>query len=172
MTALTKREKERLVNRIMADIPHVEDGSKIRQRALEIASSRLPQKVKVVWDDPKLIGYVCMHGTYLNSYGQISAPMDDNWPWNERERRAYGDEGLAELEQLVHAYKKEKSEREDIKSRLEIEISPVRTHKQFRERFPDLVKYLPEVEEVKNLPATTDLMNVLKAAGLREDSEG
>lgn len=172
MAALTKRDKERLVNRIMADIPFDDDGSKIRQRALDIAVSRLPEKVKAIWDDRNLIGYVCMHSIYFNGYGHIAVPMDDNWGWAERELRALGEEGLAEMEQLVTVHRNSKQDRAAVKSRLEAEIGTVRTDKQFRERFPGLAKYLPEVEVVKNLPANTGLIDFLKAAGLKEESEG
>ena len=170
MTSLTKKDKERIIRSIMADIPIENDGSNIRSRALEIAVSRLPAKVKALWDDEKLRGYVHTETAYLRGYGSTSIPCDDALPYQERDTHVFGAEGQLELSRMVEEYKAAKEKRDALCDKITVEIGVVRTDKQFRERFPDLAKYLPEIMKTKNPLATTDLMDTLKAAGLNQEA--
>lgn len=169
MTSLTKKDKERIIRSILADIPIENDGSNIRARALDIAVSRLPERVRALWDDDGLRGYVHTENFYLRGYGSVSIPCDDSWQYNEMDELAFGAEGLLELSRMVDDYQAAKDKRDILCDKITVEIGVVRTDKQFRERFPDLVKYLPEIMKTKNPLATTDLMDTLKAAGF--DSE-
>jgi hypothetical protein len=171
MATLTKRDRERIIRSIMADIPSEDHRGEIQKRALEIAVSRLPEKVRAVWDDEKIRGY--LNNTYvsLRYFGTVTVPTDARLEWDVTPRAAFGDEGLAELSRMVEASNEEKKKRDALHDRLTVEIGAVRTDKQFRERLPDLVKYLPENVVVKNLPATTDLMDTLKAAGFNPEAE-
>jgi hypothetical protein len=171
MATLTKRDRERIILSIMADIPSEDHKDEIRKRALEIAVSRLPEKVRAVWDDEKIRGYLNNAYVSLRYFGAVAVPSDNGFNWDVAPKAVFGDEGLAELSRMVEAFNEDEKKRDALHDRLTVEIGAVRTDKQFRERLPDLVKYLPENVVVKNLPATTDLMDTLKAAGFNSEAQ-
>lgn len=170
---MTKNEKEKIAHRIMADIPFEDVRPTLRERVYELAYANLPEKVRMVWDDTQLRGYVSTTTLYWDnilSVGEL--PYDDGAAWNNRYKSILGADGAAEIQAALDDYKARRKARTEMQERLMAEFVVVRTHKQFIERFPDLAKYLPAPVAAANVPATTDLMDKLRAAGLKEESEG
>lgn len=173
MTTLNKTMRREIVSSVMADLPKLEGEQAIRDMVLKAAVERLPPKVRAVWDDPKLRGFIETSTIYEAGIG-VAIPVhgDDFWAATRRAVHCLGEEGAAAFSAAVKEYRGRAEERSAVRERLEQALSAVRTVKQFREAYPELAKYAPDdVTPVRNLPATTDLMEKLKAAGLKPEAE-
>lgn len=175
MTNLTKTMREQIVRSILADIPFDDGVQAARDAALDAALALLPPKVRAVWDDPDIRGYIATRVIYTHGSGiGVNTPVnEDTYYWGSDGRdsrmvRLFGEAGATAFEQAAMEVQKRREERDAVTNRLTAAVASVRTVKAFREAYPDLAKYAPaEVEKVANLPATTDLMDTLKAAGLK-----
>lgn len=177
MTNLTKTMREQIVCSILADIPFDDGVQAARDAALDAALALLPPKVRAVWDDPDIRGYIATRVIYTNGSDiGVNTPVNEDTYWgsngrDERMARLFGEAGATAIEQAAMDVQKRREERDAVKNRLTAAVASVRTVKAFREAYPDLAKYAPaEVEKVANLPATTDLMDTLKAAGLKMEA--
>lgn len=173
MTTLNKTMRREIVSSVMADLPKLEGEQAIRDMVLKAAVERLPPKVRAVWDDPKLRGFIGTSTVYDGGIG-VAIPVHDREFWDAGNRRVHtlGEEGAAAFSAAVKEYRGRAEERSAVRERLEQALSAVRTVKQFREAYPELAKYAPDdAAPVRNLPATTDLMEKLKAAGLKPEAE-
>lgn len=174
MTNLTKTLREQIVRSILADIPFDDGVQAARDAALDAALALLPPKVRAVWDDPDIRGYIVTRVIYTHGSGiGVNTPVNEHTFWgrdgrDDRMARLFGRDGATAFEQAALDVQKRREDRDAVKTRLTAAVASVRTVKAFREAYPDLAKYAPaEVEKVANLPATTDLMDTLKAAGLK-----
>ena len=171
---LTKKLRDQIVHSIMADMPFDDGAQAARDAALDAAVALLPPKVRAVWDDPNIRGFVATRSVYTPEgvFG-VDAPINEHTFWgngNRRERmvRVFGEDGADAFDQAARDVQQRQGDRTLLKSRLNAALASVRTVKAFCEAYPDLAKYAPaEPEKVANLPATTDLMDTLKAAGLK-----
>lgn len=174
MTNLTKTMREQIVHSILADIPFDDGVQAARDAALDAALALLPPKVRAVWDDPDIRGYVVTRVIYTHGSGiGVNIPVNEDTYWgrDDRLKRLFGGAGATALEQAATDVQKRREDRDAVTNRLTAAVASVRTVKAFREAYPDLAKYAPtEVEKVANLPATTDLMDTLKAAGLKMEA--
>jgi hypothetical protein len=171
---LTKKLRDQIVHSIMADMPFDDGAQAARDAALDAAVALLPPKVRAVWDDPNIRGFVATRVVYADANNlSVSTPVNEETFWGntgrkDRMARLFGEDGAEVFEQTAKAIAQKYEDRDALKSRLNAALASVRTVKAFREAYPDLAKYAPaEVEKVANLPATTDLMDTLKAAGLK-----
>lgn len=155
MTRLLKYHKSQLINNILADVPIKLTSAKIRDRMLEIAIDRLPREIRKIWDNPDTQGYVkLIHAGSHGIYGWIPAKEDDR-------------DTPQEILDLIDEHNRESNQRDILRKELYSNFSSISTIKQFSERFPELVKYLPvQKEVVGNLPATTHLVDKLKTLGV------
>jgi len=135
-------------------------------RAMELAIERLPRLVRQVWNDPKLRGYInteIVWGEDIEGVYYLPAPGGDP----DLRDVLREDETYQKLHSQFEVIEKVASDALDV---LAATLRSVTTVEQLAERYPDLVKYLPTQEQAAaNLPATTDLMDKLRAAGLRTE---
>ena len=163
--------KELMIKRIMSDLTEL-NTEKLRQEAhaafQTAVEANLPAEVKKLMANEKTAGYL-RRSTYWvdglgtgSTYGHKVNMDQDDWvalagaeAWNAL---------LAAGAAVMAARKKFNETKRD----LEVSFGTVNTYKQFRERFPELAKYLPGPASVTtpNLPATTQLIDKLKELGL------
>lgn len=167
MTRLTKDKRTLIINRIMADIPAVDIKALAEKEVEEAALKLLPAKVREVWNDSALRPYV-RTGRVSTGCGAIYThiPAHADWLSKDESRAAIGDDAWQKLMERCAELRKQNEDRAQIYNELAANFSSVTTHKQFIERFPQFEKYLPVVRGVvSNLPATTNLIDRLSAAG-------
>lgn len=165
---LSKYMKEAIVRKIIADIPERNFQAEAEALVLPAALSRLPAKVKAAWEDSNTAAFVqtARLGTNCGAL-KVLIPARSSYLDTAEKIEAIGAETWAAFQALCAEYRAERWERHRLCATLEANFSRITTRKQFVERFPELEKYAPaEPEVLANLPATTDLMDTLKAAGL------
>ncbi len=165
---LSKYMKEAIVRKIIADIPMRDFQAEAEALVLPAAMARLPASVSAVVNNPETSAFVkrARLGTNCGAlYVQI--PTREQYLDTADKIGAVGQQTWEAMQALCGEHRAAKEERERLRRTLEANFSRITTRKQFVERFPDLAKYAPAEDVVTaNLPATTDLIDALKAAGL------
>ena len=165
---LTKYMKEAIVRKIIADIPERNFQAEAEALVLPAVMARLPAKVKAAFNDPATAAFIktAPAGTNCGAlYVQI--PAQSSYLDTTEKMEALGAETWAALQALCGEHRAAKEERQRLSITLAANFARITSRKQFVERFPDLAKYAPEEDApAANLPATTALIDTLKAAGL------
>lgn len=171
MATLTKAIKDRMIRLIMADIPKPDIETLAKNEFVAAVEERLPDCIKQTLRDPKWNDFICQQRVttdcgkiyfYCHGPNRYLYKLDD---WIEYA----GAEAIEKLRTRCAEVRARDSQRATIQNELNGNFSSVRTIKQFEDRFPELAKYLPERTAVANLPATNDLIEKLKAAGLQSE---
>lgn len=168
---LTKSDRDAFVRAVMQDVPMVDYNQMVRDLILEASQAALPDVIQQNWKEVEpylakiflwtpegISGSVLAYGTPQanGTYASSAFPQ------------------IAErLKTLSAQARQQTSEREVTKRELSTAISACTTLKQARERFPDLVKYLPaerEPTKTTNVPAirTEAVMAALTRAGWKK----
>ena len=164
---LTMQIKNQIVAAVMADVPDRDWHKEAKDLILPVVVAKLPPPVRRVYDDNALAPYI-KHMTIRprsNVGLTVSIPSaEGNYTTDILQ---YLDMAtVAKFEALGEAMRKARQSRMTMQGELLRSFKMVNTFKQFEEAFPQLKKYLPTVERpVRNLPATTDLMDRLKEIG-------
>lgn len=166
MARLLNRERDAIVSQIMADIPVIDYVAPMRKRAVAIGVEIMPPAVKRVYED-RATSHFIIGGTHHLDCMSLYVPGYSD---------AYDSPGKfklktdPEIQRLHKLHDEQTKARETLRRDLSRHLYSVSTDKEFRERFPDLAKYCPEgltpKPVIANLPATTALIDSLKAAGL------
>lgn len=171
MTTLNYSIRERLVAKVMADLPPIADPrAGLREEAIDAAISRLPEAIRTIYRDDKLIGYL---NTRNYSVGTITVP---NIPyhgdrWYSKDDVVFGEEMVAKMEDASKAFRFACVERENLKISLTQDFKAVRTFKAFREAYPEFAKYLPEEASSKSgAMVRSDAVDRAKALGWKEEA--
>lgn len=164
MTRLTVRDKDSIIRQIVADLPNNPFSEKIEQALNDAANEKLPTDIRKI--DQNYINHVRF---WFNGFvTSVPAPVYMNNSGSASWKQYFGEKKWSEIEELCNARHKWNSDREVLKEQIKANVYSCSTEKQFTERFPDLVKYLPERRQsVANLPATNDFMERLKSEGLK-----
>lgn len=161
---LTHDIRKQIVTAIMADIPYRTTVSDAEDYLLELAENALPEQVRKLWKNSETKQYV---STYYFYYMTVSANLPGIYRNSGDHADLFGEEAWKKFTDMAEAITAEKEERKQTVVDLTVNFASIRTAKVFGERFPELAKYLPvKAEPVANLPATTNLMDKLKAMGL------
>jgi len=151
---MNKLEKQAFVKAIMADVPQVDYESQIRKRVEKAVYDAAPPEIKAVLDKPELHKYLGPHSVYYS-----------------RENRALYTIGATsnfrcDCTTLDAAHVEQARARKELETKLTSAIAGMTTRKQIATAFPEFEKYLPaEPAKSTNLPALTDVVNQVKAAG-------
>lgn len=169
MTRLTKNDRRAVVDAIMAATPAVDYKTQIQAAVLAKAVASLPPVVRNLWQDSSTRPLLEVTHLYIH------------WPEKNYVKGRYSIadvavpgfkdvvEGFEEHEDIVflrEAAAAQADVRDDLERKLTASFADCTTVKTFEERFPDLVSYLPTGAQSISLPATTDLMDSLRGAGL------
>ena len=178
---LTVELREKIVRGIMADMPALSPKllkdyrDTMDKRAREIAREQMPEKVRALYDDPTLRQYVHHEYAYVCCVG-YTLPTFKEGEFRRDTRLGRIIEVDPVFDTAHKAYDKQREDTRNIQNQLALNVAIPRTVKAFVEMFPDLAKYAPQepTPATANLPATTQLMDSLRAAGLKvgEESEG
>lgn len=156
---MNKTEKNRIVNCIIADIPTTDYIAQARSDFATEVERTMPPAVRKIWKDPELSDWINL-GSYwptarIPGVGVVAhAPQARN---------------SSTVTYFLDPYVKKQKEQIDklsaIRKDLEVAFENIRNEKQFREQFPEFVKYLPAKPDSSNLPAKTNLITNLKSMG-------
>ena len=169
MTRLTNAIRDRIVGKIMADVPKVDRYQAIEKMIVDRAVSLLPDVMQPIWNNPQTRAYVRTTTCHVGSdrwSTAVTIPSMNNCSVRI-DTLFQGETALREtVEQLVDDHIASIANRKALHRQLAAQVATVQTFKQFADVFPQFVQYLPaKPDAVKNLPATTDVMNRLTAAG-------
>ena len=157
---LTKYDREAFVRAVLDDTPQEDFDAKARAIVHAAAASRLPPKVKAVYDDSETRGflqvsrYLAMPGSLNNVYTY------DAFEWTDELRK--------KLDELAAKKSVQRATIRALSSKLTAVIGACSTLNQAKERLPEFVKYLPAERDgtgATNLPAVANLVTDLVAAG-------
>lgn len=169
---LTSTIRHQIVQAIEADVPNISNRcikdlrEKMEKRALAVAIEQLPEKVRAIYNDPNLRNYVNREYLYSCCVGYHLPSIIHNEGSRTHPLRMVIQED-AEFVSAHDAYDKARATARDLRNTLVANLNTCKTIKGFVDRFPELAKYAPrESQPIVNLPATTALMDSLKAAGL------
>jgi len=153
---MNKSEKQAFVKAILADVPQVDYEDQARKLIEKAVYDAAPPEIKAVLAKPELHDYIehRYRGTGLGGmrfYGMHQDLRMDNV------------KGLSELSKANEA---QFAALCNLETTLTAAIAGMKTRKQIAEAFPEFVKYLPaEQGKSTNLPALTNVVNQVKAAG-------
>ena len=171
---LNSRIRERIVDAVLADLPQRDFKAEAEAIVLPAVLERVPSPVQRAWKDNASRPYVRTASCSTNC-GALSAhvPHYRGYLYGNEAKDAMGLEAWAALQALCGEHRKYRDERKALKARLAANLSACTTRKAFIERFPELAKYAPNeaAAPVANLPATTELIDSLKAAGLKIEEQ-
>lgn len=161
MTRLTTQIRNRIVSAVLADTPDTiaEDATKLQAEIEEWAWSQLPAPCP----EP-LRPYIQISNLYMDDGKMyVHVPYNRAFDWAEQRARIRAEFG-DRLKDIGTRY----DARSALRDKLVASLAGCHTAKQLKERFPELAVYLPEPDTAAQLPATTDLMDSLRAAGWPE----
>ena len=172
---MTNDLRHRIKNAIIADMPTFAPSKRkdlfdaIEKRIREVAVAALPEKVRAVYDDADLREYVNYDYIYMGGFGyQLPAPASSELNgYNQFLKNTLSADPA--LTALRETYDRMVDTLKTIDRDISIHLATCKTLRAFTTRFPALAKYAPEERPratSANLPATTALMDSLKAAGL------
>lgn len=163
---LTNTIRNAFINSVMNDVPNYNDLlDAVRKLVVDDIVSRLPKKIRAVYDDKDLRHWL---KTDYNSFGSVSL----NYP--SPEVRSSCDKPMLtpEVQEKVNALEIEIKEKRRLHRELQSKIKSAAygctTRKQLAELLPEFEKYLPadEAKAVKqNLPAVANLVADFTKAG-------
>ncbi len=171
---MTNDLRRRIKTAIMADIPAIglkksmDLSSAAEKRAREIAVAALPDDVRAIYKDADLRGYINHEYVYTGMFG-YSLPAAKADEHNNPKHLARALDADPVFAAARDAYKDIVDASRDIEREINAHLATCKTLRAFTTRFPALAKYAPADgprTPTANLPATTALMDSLKAAGL------
>lgn len=163
MTKLTNEMRNKIRYSVEAALPSP-TADAMRKRAITVALALLPPTVRAVYDNVETRPFVNVTSFWLDCM-TLAVPATTDSDDRSAVHKALGSD--AELTALHNAYDAARDLRSAAIQELRNGLIGCSTIKQFVERFPDLAQYAPaDIENPSNLPATTAVMDALKAAGL------
>lgn len=167
---LTKSDREAFVRAVMNDIPRTDYDRMTKDLVLQASKDALPDVIKSNWTEVE---------PYLSKnyyWGPDGCGSCTGYSFHGAggEYAAKAFPAIAErLKNIAAQARQQRAEREATKGELMTAIGGCTTLKQAKERFPDLVKYLPadrEPAKTTNVPAirTEAVMAALTRAGWKK----
>lgn len=162
--------RKEILNRVMKDVPVVDNKSEVRKKLVAACGDVLPKKVAVVWKDPELRGYIkadyydrLVSEYVIHDGGKSSKSFCVGLPvrLNKIDKDV-----LNECRALMADEYQSDSIRAHTRRTIEAALASVTTLKKFKDLFPELAKYAPEEDQkLENLPLVTDVVSSLRDAG-------
>lgn len=163
---LSKQMRDGIVRAIMSDLPRIDIEQIARDEVLAAAVSRLPEKVRAVWNDQKLRDFLDMRSIGTNC-GAIYCRVPGNSREYQPASAIIGEDAWIKFQARCGELRQRNEATAQTERSLRASLAEVATAEQFCERFPGLAKYAPVApEKAANLPATTSLIDSLREAGL------
>jgi hypothetical protein len=159
---LTTYLRQAFVLAAMNDVPQVNYQEQIQKLLQEDAMAKLPPKIRAVYDDKSLRGYLAsqyISAFHVYLYGPISYTVSP-----EIHAKAHALKELANAQQ-THWHK--------LKGKLNAVADSVTTRKALVAALPEFEKYLPTTEETANrqVPAIANVISDFVKAGWPKDQK-
>jgi hypothetical protein len=171
MTALNSTIRDRLVAKVMADLPPIEDPrAGLREEATDAAISRLPEAIQKLHKDAALSGYLSTRSYSVGTISVPDIPYTGNG-WYAKDEAVFGAEMTAKMQKACDEFRDARNERENLKVSLKQDFNAIKTFKAFREAYPEFAKYLPEEVSGKiGAMVRSDAVDRAKALGWKEEA--
>jgi hypothetical protein len=145
---LTNSMKDSIINAVMGNTPHEYSPDQRDKDALVVCVSKMPEKIRQLWEDKTLRGWVkveyCSGFNYLPTGGKVHD----------------------ELKAILLRHKASEESRKKLRAHVKNVVYQFSTDNQMRAAIPELDAYIPKPpEKTKQLPVVNGLMAELCKAG-------
>jgi hypothetical protein len=138
----------------MADIPKEDYQSKIRDMAMKIAVSELPEPIAKIYKDKILSCYVNISCIYFPA-----ASMNLSLPCDRENSQVVFVKVLDAIEGLVKKKEEQRLALKEVERKLEAIVSSCTSWRAVNRLLPEFEKYTQKAEAgIENLPASNDLI--------------
>lgn len=164
---LNNSDRDAFVHAVMKDVPEVDYQEQVNKLVIAAAVAKLPPKVRAIWNDGELRGFVKTDKCYrIPGYRLCNVMVPDtNFETPEL---------ATQVEVIACKAQEQKNLRQELRQKVNGLIYGCTTLKQATERLPEFVKYLPQDRDgtgVINLPAVSNVVADLAKAGWPKDAK-
>lgn len=161
---MTVAIRDDIQSSILRDLPAAPDPQPAKDAVLLDAVTRLPEAIRKLWVNEETRNFITTQ-TVWSSTGNIAVTVPAS---RDQLRTEILSQSAAEkLDEAGAAIVKHRDERKELAKKIRKYLDSCSTVNVFCTRFPELAKYAPKEAPTLNLPATTELIDNLKAAGLK-----
>lgn len=161
---MTVAIKDDIQTSIMRDLPPAPDKQPAMDAVLLDAVTRLPEAIRKLWVNEETRNYVTTQ-TVWSSTGNIAVTVPASR--DQLRTEILSQAAIDKLNEAGEAIVNHNNHRRDLNKKIRKYLDSCSTVNVFCTRFPELAKYAPKEAPTPNLPATTELVDNLKAAGLK-----
>lgn len=162
---LTNTIRDAFVRAAMADVPTVDYQAKTIKVVLDDAVSQLPPKLRAIYKDKELCGFVRHKDRYFgNAYVGVPCCGGDF---------KLTDAAAAIVEELKEADRAQEKSLNDLRGKLRSVAYSVSTRKALVDALPEFEKYLPadDAAACRTLPAIANVVSEFVKAGWPKDQK-
>ncbi len=159
--------RDAFVRRVMDDVPSVDYDEAIRAEVMKSAIAALPLKVRAVWSDKVLRGYInTSFFSAANGVSVAGVPMPNGE--NYKTAKEHLNDAVIEL---VASRKTQMDRRDALFSKLKQCAYSVTTRKSLAGMLPEFEKYLPadETAALRSVPVVANVVADFVKAGWPKD---
>ena len=145
---LTNALKDAIINAVMGATPHEYSSDQRDKDALIVCVSKMPEKIRKLWEDKTLRGWVKTE--YCSGFNYLPT----------------GGKKHDELKAIEARYDASKKAHDTLRKHVKNVVYQFSTDKQMRDAIPELDAYIPKPRAaLKQLPVSTGLIAELTKAG-------
>ena len=161
---MTVAIKDDIQSSIMRDLPPAPEKDTVSQLVLNDAIMRLPEPVRKIWSDEATREFVTTQSVW-SSTGNVAVTVPASR--SQLKGQILSEKAVEALNAVGEAIVAHNNHRRELNKTIRKHLDSCSTVNVFCTRFPELAKYAPKEAPTPNLPATTALVDNLKAAGLK-----
>jgi hypothetical protein len=156
---LTKYDRDAFISSVMHDTPSVDYAEQARALVHKEAVAKAPQKIKSIYSDNSLRGFL-----KFDKYYNMPHPLGSV---RTLDTEFKNDELNEKLNELAKKHKEQSGLRNDLSNKVKAVIYACSTLKQATERLPEFIKYLPKNRDeiTSGVPSVVGLVEDLTKAG-------
>ena len=153
---LTNTMRTAFVRAAMQDVPQVDYTEQIRSAAIDYAVAKMPPKIRAIWNDKELRGYIKIEH---NTVGGVAVAMPGDYVTYE--------ELYTACKSVIAQHKAQRTERDNLTTKLTGVANSCATRKALADALPEFAKYLPPEETPINrsMPALANVVADFMKAG-------
>ncbi len=161
---MTVAIKDDIQTSIMRDLPPAPDKQPAIDAALLDAVARLPEAIRKLWNDETTRNFITTQ-TVWSASGNVAVTVPASR--DQLNTDILSQAAIDKLNEAGEAIVNHNNHRRELNKKIRKYLDSCSTVNVFCTRFPELAKYAPKEAPTPNLPATTELVDNLKAAGLK-----
>lgn len=162
---LTQNDRDAFVRAVMNDVPTIDYVEQSRALVLKQLVQKLPPKIKAIWNDSELRGFIKCDA-YFRPIGSLSSVYGPPVEYSPDAATMVKLQGMSAAKTAQH------ERLQELRSKVSGAIQGCTTLKQAKERLPEFEKYLPADRDgtgVNQLPAIANVVADLVKAGWPKD---